>query len=273
MQKIYFFNLSLLIIWATFSPILGMEEVLPDTTVKTFIVDLCVREKTPNDTDNSLINDKHACEVLGIEWSNDNKYKTHAAEIYNADNPYDKWAWDMTHPLFLPLATIANKAHFKELEYTVLFPNICPTHFVEELKNKKSITFKNTFFVTPVEITVHLKTVYENGQTTYYDNLHFDPISDEEPTSNISSPSPDELLKQFPQTPTEIQHNGSDSHNDNKTELPTPKLDQIKRVFLGGLTAVGIIALIIYLYKNNQQATPVSPFTNLMEQLTKYVKY
>ncbi|HLJ31177.1 MAG TPA: hypothetical protein VKU36_01955 [Candidatus Babeliales bacterium] len=231
MQKIYFFTLSLLSMLTILTPILGME-ISSSIKMKTFMVDLYVREKTVNDTDNSLINDKHGCEVLGIEWKPDNKYKTDVADIYNADDTNNKWTWNMTHPTFLPLATIANDARFKGLEYVVFFPNIVPTNFIERLKKEGPITLTNTSFAEPVEITVHLKTIYENGHTTYYDNLHFDPISNEELTSNSSSPSPEELLNQFPPTPK---------------NSPTTFSSNCKKFIIpAAVITLGIIAYIIY---------------------------
>lgn len=233
MQKYHFFILPILLMNAS---ILGME-ISKDTIKKTFIVNLGIRKRTDNDVDNFLTHDKHACNVLGIKWEDDSQYRTNFAFLHDINNPKEECSWDILHPTFLPQSTMLNEASL--MPGNIHFPKILPTQFVEELREKGSITLERNSFEQPVTIIVQL---------------------DQQNSHNTQEKIQDLLdtINEFPSTPTDTkQTTDNPTHKLDTQKIgtaanPTPKSTSYKAAYiLTGITAAGFIALIIYLYKNN----------------------
>ena len=141
------------------------ESPFTTTEIPEFIVTLDLCEVTREDMEKSTHKcfderDKHACNVLGIKWEdNNNTYWTDHALLKKANDTTDFCCWTNAHPQGIPLSTLANPSYTELSDYEVKFPASLPASFVEQLEILKTITLTNTQFATPVKITIKLGSI------------------------------------------------------------------------------------------------------------------
>src|SRR5436190_7319764 len=257
MQKSSFINSILIATTVIAMPIRGME--LASDATKTPItinveLHLTKQRRILNRYDER---DKHSCEVLGIKWEdNNNTYTVENALFKNPGKTNDR-CWTEKVPKNLPKSIIPNSRYSfpncQDLPYTVnQFPYTLPKTFVERLKQETSITLTDTLFTQPVEIILHLK-----------------PIENDSNNEQLTLNTPkvvNDLLKEFPSTPTEILQS-SENNNNKSTATSTPKATPNFKIYIiPGIAVTGLFAWLIYLHKNNQ--LDFSQITNFMHSLT-----
>jgi hypothetical protein len=100
--------------------------------------------------------DKHACEIFGIKWEeNNNRYWITKATIINHSHTQQKIDWLDEYPMGLPLTTISHYFDENVDQRVITFPGSLPANFVAKLE-KENITLKNCLFLEPIEITLKL---------------------------------------------------------------------------------------------------------------------
>lgn len=159
MQKSHFFITIFTAIMTTST--MCMELTSDTTEIPKFIVTLHLKEVGQEDIGlpyNKTFDgfDKHACEVLGIKWEeNNNKYWVNHALFRKYPDTQDiNWSQSL-HPKGLPRTTMANPHLEGNEQYTYQRPTSFPAHFVERFKDEDTIILKDCFFEKPVEI--HMK--------------------------------------------------------------------------------------------------------------------
>jgi len=259
MQKSYFSPIATIFIATITTSIICMEE-LSSATPETpkFIVTLHLlkaSEHYMNISWNKAFDaeDARVCKILGIEWEeNNNTYWTKQALFKKAGGTKDFCDWmNCPHPKDLPLSTIANESYVKSLQYTVKFPTSLPASFVERLKKEQSITLTDTLFAEPVQIILHLKSIKNDS-------------GDEQLTLNTSESALNDLLKEFPSTPTEIlqsSENNDNNHIEPKVTSQPKTTHFFSRIFSGKgisyITFAGIVVGLLYIYRDQIAKIPM----------------
>lgn len=211
------------------------------TKIPQFTVTLDLREITQEDVEKPSSKrydegDKHACEVLGITWEdNNNTFLINYASFKRPNDTEYLCCWKNHHPKVLPLSKLPNA----DGEYKVTFPTSLPASFVKELEEKGTITLRGAHFVTPVEIIIQRGPIKKLAKTT---------------VSNTATTLTQPKIEQQKNTTT------------NQPTVISSQSNVPKYILFGGC-AISIVGFIAWLLHHNNRLD-FSQITNFIHSLT-----
>jgi len=176
MKKYSFLALAAASIVVATVPTICMENPLNITEIPTFTFELEL-SKMPQSALNSSSNraifdtaDEHLWSVLRIEAEKDtNIYFTDKA-LFKNQGSTDSLCWRNYSPKGLPLSQQPKPSNNGDLAYEVRCPSSFPESFVNELKERGSLTLKEGLFQQPATIIFTLKDTKDttNNSTKKY---------------------------------------------------------------------------------------------------------
>lgn len=257
MKKTYFLTIATIFLATIIVPTVCMELSSEPSEKHKFTVTLDLKEYKPLPSDKFWNKeDKHNSEVIGMKWEKgNNKYLTQSARLSKSSDPENFYLWNKIHPIGLPLSTKANTSYREEFEYIVTFPSSVSKLWVKKLIEEQSITPTDTLFAEPVEITFVL------GSIKSIDGITYTPSN-----ANDQHTIAAYYTKKYLASVSDPSEEDSESFERKNTNKNNSKQQQSSYKTPGyiftGVTAIGIVAYILYLYQNNQLEAQLSHITD-----------